>query len=200
MKKYIFSIAAVCMCLCMRMQVKAQAFDAEQVSFSAGYGFPNLTRTAFNFIDGVSNLESHVIGPMYGKFEYAVTDVIGFGVNVAYTYGNVAYETSNDMLDSIVYNTSFTYQSYSILGRLNFHFGKSEMVDPYAGIGLGYRNANYNYHSDDPDFDETDFNGILHFGVDLTLGARFYLTENLGVYGEVGLAKSPLQIGLIAKF
>lgn len=196
----IFFMAMVCAFVLTHAEVKAQAYNVGQVTMSAGYGFPNFTRTAFNFIDGVSNLESHVIGPVYGKFEYAVTDVIGFGVNVAYTYGNASYETSDELIDSIIYNTSFTYQSYSILGRLNFHFGNSDMVDPYAGIGLGYRNSNYKYDSEDPNFDETDFNGFLHFGVDLTLGARFYLTENFGLYGEVGLAKTPLQVGLVAKF
>lgn len=167
---------------------------------SAGYGFPNFTRTLFKIADGVSNLDSHVYGPMYGKFEYAVNDIIGFGVNAAYTYGQASYETTDDNLDSVIYNTSFTYKSYSVLARLNFHFGDADRIDPYAGIGMGYRNTNYAYDSDDPNFDEEDFNSFMHFGADLTIGARFYLTDNIGIYGEVGLAKSPLQVGLSVTF
>ncbi|MBC8045608.1 MAG: outer membrane beta-barrel protein [Fimbriimonadaceae bacterium] len=200
MKRDLFSIGVVCIGMFYHTSISAQVFNEGQMSGSIGYGFPNFTRTLFNLADGVSDLESHVYGPMYGKFEYAVNDVIGFGVNVAYTYGNASYETTNEDLDSIIYNTSFIYQSYSVLGRLNFHFGDADKVDPYAGIGMGYRNSNYKYKSDDPNFDEADVNSFLHFGVDLTLGARFYLTDNIGIYGEVGLAKSPLQIGLIATF
>lgn len=179
---------------------KAQSLEPGQITFSAGYGFPSLARTAFNFVDGVSNVETHLYGPMYGKFEYAITDKIGFGVNMAYTYGIGSYETSNDELDSIIYNTDVTYKAYSILGRLNFHFGNGGMVDPYAGIGLGYRNNNYAYKSDDPAVDGNDINGLIHFGVDLTLGTRIYFSDNFGIYGEIGLAKSPFQIGVVAKF
>jgi opacity protein-like surface antigen len=200
MKKGIMILVTLIALASIRSEIRAQAFYQGQVTVSAGYGFPNFTRTLFNIADGVSNLESHVIGPVYGKFEYAVTDVVGFGVNVAYTYGNATYQTSDDGLDSVVYDTDFTYQSYSVLGRLNFHFEASEMFDPYAGIGLGYRNAKYSYDSDDPNTEASDIHGLIHFGVDLTLGARVYLTENFGLYGEVGLAKTPLQVGLVAKF
>lgn len=179
---------------------RAQAYEPGQLSFSAGYGFPNFARTALKVADGVSDLETSLAGPFYGKFEYAVTDVIGFGANVAYTHGSAVYQTSDDNLDSILYDTRLNYDSYSVVGRINFHFGHADMVDPYAGIGLGYRNSKYSYVSDDPNLEKADINGFNHFGLDFTLGARFYLTDNFGIYGEVGVAKTPLQIGLVAKF
>jgi hypothetical protein len=74
------------------------------------------------------------------------------------------------------------------------------MFDPYAGFGMGYRNANYAYTGGDPDAVPNDVNGLIHLGADLTIGTRIYLTENIGIYGEVGFAKSPFQAGLVVRF
>jgi hypothetical protein len=35
---------------------------------------------------------------------------------------------------------------------------------------------------------------------ELTYGGRYYFTDNIGVYGEIGIARSYLQLGLCAKF
>ena len=95
------------------------------------------------------------------------------------------------------YDGAVKYTAYSILARFNFHFGNSEVFDPYAGIGLGYRHNNYSYSGGDPDNQPLDVSGLLNTGLDFTIGARFYLTENIGLYGEVGIAKTPIQVGLV---
>lgn len=172
---------------------------APSITFSAGYGFPSFTRTVFNFVEG-ENVESMVIGPLYGKAEFALSDRVGLGVNFAYTHGNATYVTQDGEIDSIFYNTSVDYTSYSVLARLNFHFGRPEGIfDPYAGLGLGYRNARYDYTGGDPDDQPVGFDGLFHLGMDLTIGTRVYLTENIGLYGEVGLAKSIMQAGLVVR-
>lgn len=179
--------------------VNAQIMQPGNMAASIGYGFPSLTKTVFNVVDG-QNVSTSFIGPVYGKFEYMINETVGFGMNFAYSYGDAAYQTSGTEADSIFYNTSFKYKSYSALARFNFHFGNSTNFDPYTGVGLGYRNANYSYTSSDPGFEPKDINGFNHFGLDFTIGARLFFTENFGVYGEVGVAKSPMQVGLVAKF
>ncbi len=179
--------------------LRAQIMQPGNMAISAGYGFPSLTKTVFNVVEG-QNVSTGFVGPVYGKFEYMINETVGFGMNFAYSYGKASYLTSGTEADSIFYNTSFTYKSYSALARFNFHFGNSTNFDPYAGIGLGYRNANYSYTSGDPNYNPTDLNGFNHFGLDFTIGARMFFTENFGVYGEVGIAKSPMQVGFVARF
>lgn len=180
-------------------KINAQIMQPGNMTVSVGYGFPTLTKTVFSVIDG-QNISTNYIGPVYGKFEYMINETVGFGMNFAYTYGSASYQTSGAETDSLFYNTSFKYKSYSALARFNFHFGNSTNFDPYAGVGLGYRNSNYSYTSGDPNYDPKDINGFNHFGLDFTIGARLFFTENIGVYGEVGVAKSPMQVGIIAKF
>lgn len=199
--KKILVIVVMCASFLPFKQIKAQDVEQSinQVVFSAGYGFPSFTRTIFDFVDG-TNVDTYVIGPAYLKAELPVNDRVGFGVNFAYTTANATYVTQDGEIDSIFYNTSVDYTSYSILARVNFHFGAQDgKFDPYAGFGFGYRNANYAVTGGDPDDQPNDFNGLIHFGMDVTIGTRYYITDNIGVYGEVGLAKSIMQAGLVIR-
>jgi opacity protein-like surface antigen len=186
------------MLILAQSSVKGQNFNPGDITLSAGYGFPNLTKTAFNLAEG-DNINSIFIGPIYGKAEFAINETVGFGVNFAYAMGSATYQTQDNEIDSLFYNTNFKYTSYSVLARFNFHFGNSATFDPYAGFGMGYRNANYRYSGGDPDDVPNDINGFNHFGLDFTIGGRLYLTENIAVYGEVGIAKTPIQVGLVVK-
>ena len=83
---------------------------------------------------------------------------------------------------------------------MNIHFGVKEKLDPYWGIAAGYRIASYTQTSTDPDYDFESFTSPLNVGFETTLGLRYYFTDNIGVYGEIGLAQSVLQLGLAVKF
>lgn len=139
------------------------AFNQNKIYFSLGYGAPWL-----------GSLASTVIGPIYGKAEFAISNSIGIGLNLAYANNS---DPTNRM------------STISALGRFNFHaLPKSEFADLYMGLGIGYRYFNEN----------NKFNGIRNypFGMDLTLGFRVIITNNIGAYGEIGIAKSPFQIGI----
>ncbi len=199
MKRVSIALIAISMYFATTHAVKAQQFEPGSITFSAGYGFPSLTKTLFHLVDG-DNISSTFVGPFYAKVEFAMNETVGFGVNAAYSYGDAVYQRVDAANDSITYTTGVTLSSYSILARANFHFGNSDRFDPYAGIGMGYRNSKYTYTGNDPEVNPSDLNGFNHFGLDFTLGARVYITDNIGIYGEVGIAKTPIQVGLVARF
>lgn len=173
--------------------------NSPKVTFSAGYGFPSLARNILMEVDG-DMVNTSFIGPSYAKAEFMMSDRVGFGINFAYSYGQASFDRQDEEVDSLLYNTELTYKSYSILGRFNVHFMPADSrFDPYAGLGLGYRNSNYAYVSNDPEVGTKDVNGLLHMGMDLTIGVRYYLTDNIGIYGEAGLAKSIMQAGLVIR-
>jgi hypothetical protein len=75
---------------------------------------------------------------------------------------------------------------------------KSKHLDPYIGMGMGVRNFRFSLNV--PDF---HFNHSLSYpfiGLEATFGLRAYITPNIGVFGELGLAKSVLQLGVCGKF
>jgi len=89
----------------------------------------------------------------------------------------------------------------SALARMNIHFGSSDKLDVYWGFGIGYRTNNFKYYTTDPD-DETvlAWKALLPIGFETTMGVRYYLTDNIGIYAEAGLGKSVAQAGLAIKF
>ena len=199
MKRISNWIAGMSVCMAGIISAQAQTFQPGDITFSAGYGFPSFTKTIFNVAEG-ENVGTTFIGPLFVKAEFAINETVGFGMDFAYSHGSATYQTSDSQVDSILYNTNFKYTAYSALARFNFHFGHSTSFDPYTGVGLGYRNTKYTYTGNDPNQNPSDLNGFNHFGLDFTIGARMYLTPNIGIYGEVGIAKAPIQVGLVARF
>ncbi|MEO5674887.1 MAG: outer membrane beta-barrel protein [Chitinophagales bacterium] len=202
MKKSILLPIAIFL-LCTTIQAMAQAISEGNVLICAGYGFPNLLGAVFNAYETEEGYKATSIGPVYVKGEYLVTDNIGIGINVAWANTNVKYQI--DGFDSVFNTVPYEYKikrsTYSILGRVNFHFGSSDKFDPYAGLGLGYRNANWSFSNNDPNSISTgSIPNLVPFGFELTLGAHYFFTDVIGAYAEIGASKSPFQIGLTAKF
>jgi hypothetical protein len=81
---------------------------------------------------------------------------------------------------------------------------KSEVVDSYIGLGLGYRKASWYYEDNKGgnDFLEQDFNVTRFFplGAELTFSTRLMLTPNVGAYTEIGISKGIIQVGLTGSF
>lgn len=186
-------ILTLTLLLCSQSKtVSAQAFEEGGKIISVGYGFPNWLGSIFNAYEAYGDYNATSLGPIYAKFEYGANDHIGFGLNLGYSSTNVDYVD--------VYNYSIHYSSLSILARVNWHFGDSDKLDPYYGFGIGYRSSNWKYENNDPYFDDTYYDwNIFPLGFETTVGARYFFTDNIAAYAELGFAKSIFQIGLSMK-
>lgn len=200
MKKKIIVAALIAMSALGIQNVKAQAFEQGKSYVSVGYGFGNLTRALVKAVadNSQGTLKMTAFGPAYVKYEYGVSDKIGLGVNVAYI-GVKATETYDDGLGTM-YTDKVSFNSLSVLGRVNFHFATGDHVDPYFGIGAGYKTGGWAFSSTNPGYDiPTNLKGG-GLGFETTLGIRFLFTDNIGAFAEIGIAKSVLQVGLVGKF
>ncbi len=184
-------------------KVCSQAFPEGSSAIATGIGALSLIGEISRTFDQYSGLEYSAIGPIYFKYEYAVQNNIGLGLNVAYTSNRWAY----NVFEQNVNGTEITHaveqirHAYSILARMNFHFGSSESFDPFVGFGLGFRNAMWNTTTTAPfEIWSLDFPTLIRLGMEVTLSMRYYFTEHIGVYAEVGAAKSIFQGGLAARF
>lgn len=184
---------------------KIKAFSYESSYINVGYGLGNFTQAFFKV--GEQNdyqFKYNGVGPLFFKYEYAVADKMGVGVNIAYAQAQATYKYTNTYITdgSKLLQETLDWKSYSVLLRFNLHFGENEKVDPYWGIGAGYRNATWTGYNNDPQstYDINQFNNPLNIGFETTFGCRFLFSEAVGAYVEVGLAKAVLQFGLTAKF
>lgn len=202
MKK--IAIAAPALLLIGSLQfAHAQAFEQGNVDVSAGYGFPNLVGAIFNAYENQQSYTAKSVGPVFAKLEYAASDKIGIGIDFAYASTKVTYlyEDINGSGNYVNYTNEWDLNGFSILARVNWHFGDSDAFDPYFGMGVGYRHNTYTFTSNDPFYGGDETLGSFNpFGFDMTVGARYFFTDNIGAYAELGIAKAPVQIGLTAKF
>ena len=68
-------------------------------------------------------------------------------------------------------------------------------------IFVGYRSGTWKFESTDPNgTNDLNISNSFPLGFETTIGARYYFTDNIGLYAETGLAKAVIQAGLSFKF
>lgn len=204
------------------------AFKKGNIVITAGYGFPNLYKNIYkglistvNSINSIYYQENYSysvkgMGPAFFKADYGLSKLIGLGVVAGYfntsitqtrSYQVSEYNSSTSTYQYVNYEdvTKYEMSSFSVGARINFHFGRGEKLDPYAGVGVGYSLNQYKQTqtTNNPNaILERPYSGTgipTYFAI--TVGMRYYFTPNIGIYGEVGFDKwSLVQGGLVAKF
>jgi hypothetical protein len=184
--------------------IQAQAFREGNLLVSAGYGFGNSGASFFSDLNDLDNYKLRPLGPFLLKAETAVSDKVGLGINIAYlnSVATFNYRALDDNAEEHTYEARVGTNAYSILGRVNFHLGKSDDMDFYLGFGAGYRGRFTNTSDDQPtgDYGFTINNNLTNVGFETTVGLRYYVKPRLGLFFEGGFAKAPLQLGLSYKF
>ena len=83
------------------------------------------------------------------------------------------------------------------LGDLLKELGLAEdKFDPYAGLSLGIRTASYSDNSDFGDYHSPYSTGVF---LGAHVGTRYYFSDKIGAFGEVGYGVSALRLGLTVK-
>ena len=102
------------------------------------------------------------------------------------------------------YQYDYRYTWLVIGARGTWHYNEwhgNDKLDTYGGIMLAYRGVSYK--------DETDYGSqgnLSHYtysgsglGFSGFVGARYYFSDQIGAYGELGYGLSWLQVGLAVK-
>lgn len=182
--------------------VNAQVFREKAFFISTGYGAGNLGIAVFNDLGSV--LETKSFGPMHIKSEYAVSEHIGIGLNFAFasadllTEDEVTFINQEGMQEKLRWDAEWT--SWSLLARVNFHMGHHEKIDPYWGVGIGFRDWTYDAISNNPNLEASKGSALINLGFETTFGLRVMPHENIGLFTEFGISKSLFQVGITAKF
>lgn len=188
----------------------AQAFEEGTSSASIGYGFGNIgnnlnsrfQNTVLNMYSYKKNHDGYqfsYLGPLFLKYEYAISDKFGLGLNVSYLTSSAEF-TSTDFNTNEVFNNSINRTGYNIMMRFNWHFGDHDMIDPYFGLAGGYRSNNWSSDFEDQGLGEVNISKQIPVGIEATFGTRFLFTDNVGAYVEIGLARAFFQFGVTGKF
>ncbi len=200
MKKISTSILSLIFCISASFS-SAQVFSEKAAFISAGYGAGNLGIAVFNDLGSV--LETKSFGPLHIKGEYAVSEHIGIGLNFAYasadllTEDEVTFRNQEGVQEKLRWDAQWT--SWSVLARMNVDMGRHDKIDPYWGLGIGFRDWTYDAISNNPNLEASKGSALINLGFETTLGLRVMPHENIGLYTEFGISKSLFQVGLTAK-
>lgn len=181
-----------------------KSFGEGAVAFTAGYGYPNWGQIGINIILDSSIYQRYSpyksVGPIHFRGEYGLSKSIGLGLSVNYnSFGGQWFRDYYQYLGySKFYSENMSVKSISLMARFNLHFAVSNQVDPYCGIAAGYKLITYKYHSDYPGV-VYDYTGGLPVGFETTIGIRYYFSDIVGIYVEMGFAKSIIQGGISLK-
>lgn len=190
--------------LCSMLKTNAQEF---RHTVSAGAGFPNLPRLLFNTFTSKDDYQSSGTGPYHLKYEFRVNRWFGAGLSINHMTYSVAYKEKH--LDTAIgrivpNNIRISSNSTSINLRGNLHLidpENHEKTDLYLGIGLGYRAGKQIVSADYQDnVPSLDLGSLYRLGFETTLGFRYFFDDNLGLYTEIGYAKSLIQFGFSGRF
>ena len=123
-----------------------------------------------------------------GSLEFGVTDAISVGPLVGYSSTSEGYlGLGNYKFSTLTIGARGSYHLSDLL-KIN-----SDKIDLYAGLGLGYHNFHSNY---------SGYSGSYGSGITFLahLGGRYYLSDNIGIFAELGSGFSTLHAGVAFKF
>lgn len=123
--------------------------------------------------------------PLIASAEFGVNEVITVGPYIAYTSRGY---------------TGFRYTFIDFGVRGSYHFSElfeidNEQLDIYGGANLGYAVSKFSY--DNSFYNDNIYPGRVQFG--LHAGARYFFSEKVAGYGELGFGLAPLALGLTFK-
>lgn len=148
------------------------------------------TLNAQSFNAGTSVIQAGVgLGSDFGlpigvSYEYGVSDKLGYGA-----YAGYSSKTFPLVLDEY----TVTYMIFG--GRANYHFYQTDKIDTYGGALLGYNAASAKWKGSST-LPTPTVGGVVYSGV---VGARYYFSDTMAVYGEAGYGISYLTVGLAYK-
>jgi hypothetical protein len=144
--------------------------------YSYGYGVTSLPAFTFSAEKGVTEIKN--VGPL------TIGGIVGFK-HASYNGGTAYPWKWNDYI-------------LAVRGAIHYDLFKNDKVDTYGGIALGVR-----------DQSEVSYTPILHIKentksrnalIALYIGGRYYISDKLAVFGELGYGLGYLTLGLSYKF
>lgn len=162
-------------------------------TFRKGFSVVNLglgvlsPNNGYDLFGAVKSTPALTIAYERGVVEGIGPGTIGLGGLVGYKRYSYDFAGTSDKA---------TWTDVVVMGRGTYHynFTSDPNLDTYGGVSLGFR---YNFYKNEvsPNRDRYDGAG-MHLAYGLFAGARYYLTERFGGFGEIGYDMSYLKLGL----
>jgi hypothetical protein len=177
------------------------AFNVGNIGVNAGVGVGWPYGYGLAAIDDLSPVPSINLSGEYGVFEIPSVGVISVGAFASY---RKATDSGTERILTYSYDYEYSYVNTILALRGVFHFGFFDTggFDLYAGIHTGVRLSSYDYETESAglpiNYDDSGSNS--YFIHDIFAGGRYFLSDNIGFFSEIGYGISFFKIGVTFKF
>lgn len=118
--------------------------------------------------------------------------------------GYVGYKTIKYESNYIYYNYDYKYTYLVVGARGTWHYNEwhgNDKLDTYGGAMLAYRSVSFTDNTDYGAYGYLNTYSYSGSGVGLSVfaGARYFFSDKIGAYGEMGYGITWLQLGLAVK-
>ncbi|HTB07448.1 MAG TPA: hypothetical protein VK806_10895 [Bacteroidia bacterium] len=150
--------------------------------------------------DGYSQTPNLVLTYENGTFGNVGPGTISLGGLFAYKG-----ETYNWMgNDGYNYSEKWNYWILGFRSAYHLKISAAPLFDPYAGLMLGYYFLGYSFSTNNPNYMHPGDPGYVYYSktypnyyaLSIYLGARYFISNNVGIWGELGYGYSTLAIGI----
>lgn len=185
--KPLIGIAAVCICFVLSStQVKSQTFSVGDKDLNLGIGF-GATWYSGSFF-------KTTIPPVSASLDIGLKDDIGpgvLGIGGYVGFSSYKYEYS------YVYTWGYKYTTFILGARGTYHMQFIDKLDTYGGLLLGFRIVSSKYYGDTG----FSYSGAAGSGLAYSffVGGRYYLADNIAIFGELGYGIAYLTLGATFK-
>jgi hypothetical protein len=179
MKKTIFTLMAVIIAL----TAQAQQFQIGTTTLNAGIGLGTALGGLGKARPAISLSVDH------GLWDIGGPGVISLGGYI----GNTGYKYTD-----LGYTAKWNYTIVGVRGAYHYNgFTDIPELDIYGGVMLGYNIAKYSSDSGDTLLGNSYGSGLGFTGF---VGGRWFFTNRIGAYAELGYGVSTLNVGVTYKF
>jgi len=128
-----------------------------------------------------------------------------FSVGLEFTYASIVFDytriyssfTGNSVVtkDSVF---SASAQKIRFLAKMGYHFNISDRFDAFGTAGFGFKQ--FTYTTADASAQSNNLvNEVIPVAIRLSLGGRFFLSDNIAIHFEGGVGGPIMQIGISYK-
>jgi hypothetical protein len=197
MKKLLLSLAFLCGISFFGSAVQAQTYGigTNVVNLGVGFGY---SRSYYSGLYGSSSTTP----VLNASFEHGMKELGPgtFGIGAAFSYQGSKWSYNDSYGDQ--YKETWKTMFFGIRGTWHPDFLVTDKYDVYGGVLIGYYHYGYTYTATGPYASQYNYsnpsNGAVGFGA--FVGGRYYFTNSIGAFAEIGYDISYLKIGLSFKF
>jgi hypothetical protein len=184
------TIKIVIMCMFFYAGANGQAFDKDTKVVALGVGLGS-SLGGFNYSSQVPGLSIQYEQGMWQAGNEGVISLGGYA-----GFKSFSYKTTSGSFEAK------SKWNYTIIGvRSAFHYQglSNEKIDLFGGLMLSYNILNYSYSDNTGQSSTNSGNFGNSAGVTLYVGGRYFFSEKVSAFAELGYGVSYLNLGVAFK-